>query len=74
MLIEDITNDTDGIYTMFLDWKNQYCQNDPTIQGNIQIECNPYPITNRIFHRTLLVEMLTATAAVENSMEFPQKC
>ena len=27
--------------TMFLDWKNQYCQNDYTIQGNLQIQWNP---------------------------------
>ena len=39
-------------HTMLLDWKNQYCQNDYTIQGNLQIQCNPYKITNGIFHRT----------------------
>ena len=38
-------------YTMFLDWKNQYCENDYTIQSNLQIQCNPYQITNGIFHR-----------------------
>ena len=26
---------------MILDWKNQYCQNDYTTQGNLQIQCNP---------------------------------
>ena len=36
---------------MFLDWKNQYCENDYTIQSNLQIQCNPYQITNGIFHR-----------------------
>ena len=36
---------------MLLDWKNQYCQNDYTTEGNIQIQCNPYQITNGIFHR-----------------------
>ena len=36
-------------YTMFLDWKNQYCQNDYTTQGNLQTQCNPYQITNGIF-------------------------
>ena len=35
-----------------MDWKNQHCQNDCTIQGNLQIQCNPYQITNAIFHRT----------------------
>ena len=39
-------------YTMFLDWKNQYCQNDYTTQGNLQIQCNLYQITNGIFHRS----------------------
>ena len=29
------------IYTLFLDWKN-----DHTTQGNLQIQCNPYHITN----------------------------
>ena len=37
---------------MFLDWKNQHCQNDYTSQGNLQIQCNPYQISNDIFHRT----------------------
>ena len=39
-------------YTMLLDWKNQYCQNDYTTQGNLQIQCNPYQITKDILHRT----------------------
>ena len=39
-------------YTMFLDWKNQHCENDYITQSNLQIQCNPYPTTNVIFHRT----------------------
>ena len=39
-------------YTMFLDWKNQYCENDYTTQSNLQIQCDPYQTTNGIFHRT----------------------
>ena len=39
-------------YTMFLDWKNQYCENDCITQSNLQIQCNPYQTTNGIFHRT----------------------
>ena len=39
-------------YPMFLDWKNQYCENDYTAQSNLQIQCNPYQITNGIFYRT----------------------
>ena len=39
-------------YTMLLDWKTQYWQNDNTSQGNLQIQCNAYQITKDIFHRT----------------------
>ena len=39
-------------YTILLDWKNQYCENDYTSQSNLQVQCNPYQITNGIFHRT----------------------
>ena len=39
-------------YTMFLDWKNQYCENDYTTQSNPQIQCNPYQVTNDIFYIT----------------------
>ena len=38
-------------YSMFLGWKNQYCKNYYTIKCNLQIQCNPYQITNGIFHR-----------------------
>ena len=39
-------------YSMFLGRKNQYCENDYTTKHNLQIQCNPYQITNDIFHRT----------------------
>ena len=42
-------------YTMFLGWKNQYCENDYTTQNNLWIQCNPYPIINGIFHRTRIL-------------------
>ena len=38
-------------YTMFMDWKNQYCENDYTTQGNLYIQCNPNQATNVILHR-----------------------
>ena len=38
-------------YTMFLNWKNQHRANDYTTQSNLQIQCNPYQVTNGIFHR-----------------------
>ena len=36
---------------MFIDWKSHYCQNDYTIQGSLQIQCNSCQITNDIYHR-----------------------
>ena len=36
-------------YSMFLDRKNQYCENDYTTKCNLQIQCDPYQITNGIF-------------------------
>ena len=35
-------------YTMFLDWKNQHCENDYTTQSNLQIQCNPYEIFTQL--------------------------
>ena len=39
-------------YPMFLGRKNQYCKNDYTTKCNLHIQCDPYQITNGIFHRT----------------------
>ena len=39
-------------YTVFMDWKNQYSENEYTTQSNLQIQCNPYQTINGIFHRT----------------------
>ena len=39
-------------YTMFMDQKNQYSENEYTTQGNLEIQCNPYQATNSIFQRT----------------------
>ena len=39
-------------YTMFMDWKNQYIENEYTTQSNLQIQCNPCQVTNGIFQRT----------------------
>ena len=38
-------------YSIFLSRKNQYCENDYTTECNLQIQCDPYQITNAIFHR-----------------------
>ena len=37
---------------MFLGRKNQYFENNYTTKCNLQIQCDPYQITNAIFHRT----------------------
>ena len=52
--MKEIKDDTNKWkkYTMFLDWKNQYCQNYYTTQGNLQIQCNLYKMKNGIFHIT----------------------
>ena len=39
-------------YSMFLGGKNQYCENDYTTKHNLQVQLDPYQITNGIFHRT----------------------
>ena len=39
-------------YTMFMDRKNQYSENECATQSNLQIQCNPYQVTDGIFHRT----------------------
>ena len=38
-------------YTMFMDWKNQYSENECTTQSNLWIQCNPHQATNGIFHK-----------------------
>ena len=38
-------------YSMLLGRKNQYCENAYTTKGNLQVQCDPYQITNGIFHR-----------------------
>ena len=37
---------------MFFGRKNQHCENDYTSKCNLQIQWDPYQITNDIFHRT----------------------
>ena len=41
-----------GRYSMFLGRKNQYCENDYTTKCNLQSQCDPYQVSNGIFHRT----------------------
>ena len=39
-------------HSMFLGRKSQYCENDYTTKCNLEIQRDPYQITNDIFHRT----------------------
>ena len=39
-------------YTMLMDQKNEYSENEYTTRSNLQIQCNPYQATSGIFHRT----------------------
>ena len=36
-------------YTMFMDWKNQYSENEYTTQSNSQIQCNPIKLPTVFF-------------------------
>ena len=62
-------------YTMFLDWKNQYGENDYTTLSNLQIQCNFYQITNSIFHRIRTKNFIicTETQKTQNSQSNPEK-
>ena len=38
-------------HTMFMDWKDQYSENEYTTQSHLQYQCNPYQATSGIFQR-----------------------
>ena len=59
-------------YTMFMDWNNQYSENEYTTQSNLQIQCNPYQDTNGIFHRTR-TKNLTVCMQTQNSLKQPKQ-
>ena len=56
---------------MLLDQKNQFCENEYTIQRNLEIQYNPFQITNGIFHRTRTkhVTICMETKKTEQSKE-----
>ena len=60
---------------MFLDWKKQYCENDYTTQSNLQIQYDPYQITNGIFHwtRTTNFTIHMKTQKTQNSQSSLEK-
>ena len=60
---------------MFLGRKKQYCENDYTTKCNLQIQCDPYEITNGIFHRirTKKFTIHMETQKTLNSQSSPEK-
>ena len=62
-------------YSMFPHRENQYCENDYTTKRNLQIQCDPYQITNGIFHstRTKYFTIHTETQKTLNSQNSLKK-
>ena len=60
---------------MYLDWKNQYCENNYITQSYLQIQYNPYQTTNGIFHRTKTKEFTICMEAQRtvNDQNNPEK-
>ena len=60
---------------MFLDWKNQYCENDYTTQSSRQIQRNAYQTTNGIFPRirTKISQLCMETPKTPNSQSNLEK-
>ena len=59
-------------YTMFMDWKNQYSENEYTTQSNLQIQCNPYQATNGILHRAR-TNNFTIYMEIQKNLEQPKQ-
>ena len=53
---------------MFLNWKNKYCENGYTNQSNLQMQYNPYKITNGTFHKTSTNDF-TISMETKNDLE-----
>ena len=59
-------------YTMFMDRKNQYSENEYITQSNLQIQCNPYQATSGIFHRTGR-NNFTICMEIQKNLEYPKQ-
>ena len=59
-------------YTMFMDWKNQYSENEYTTQSNLQIQCNRYQAPDGIFHRTR-TNNITICMEIQKIFEQPKQ-
>ena len=44
-------------YTMFMDWKNQYSENEYTTQSNLQIQWNLYQAPTVVFYRARTIKL-----------------
>ena len=60
-------------YTMFMDQKNQYSENEYTTQSNLQIQCSPYQATSGIFHRTSTNNFTTCMEKKKKKLEQPKQ-
>ena len=59
---------------MFLGRKNRYCENDYTTKSKLQIQYDPYQITNGIFHRirTKTLQFVRKHSSVQLKHKRPQ--
>ena len=57
-------------YTVFMDQKNQYSENEYTTQSNPQIQCNPYQA--RELHRTR-TNNFTICMEIQKNLEQPKQ-
>ena len=55
---------------MIVGRKNQYCENDYSTKCNLHIQCDPYQITNGIFHRTRTKNFTIETEWNSSKMNF----
>ena len=67
--IKDDRNRQRDIPSSWAGRKNQYCENDYTTKRNIQIQCDPYQITNDIFHRTRIKKKITIHMETQKTLK-----
>jgi len=62
-------------YSIYLDRKDQHWKNDYITKCNLEIQCDPYQITNDIFHRTRTKKFTIhmKTHKTPNSQSSPEK-
>ena len=60
-------------YTMFMDCKNQYSENEYTTQSTLQIQCNPCEATNGIFHRARTNNFTICMEILKKNLEQPKQ-